>query len=47
MQRPGTGGILSSMQSSSKLASWLEEIDVVAANEALSQVDDSGHQTLL
>lgn len=45
--RPGAGSILATMKASSKLASWLEEVNVVTANEVLGQVYDGGHQTLL
>ena len=35
------------MKTSPKLSSGLEEVDVVAADEVLGQVDDGRHQTLL
>lgn len=47
MVRPRAGGILASVQASSKLSSWLKKINVVAANKVLGQIDDGGHQTLL
>lgn len=45
--RPGAGSILATVKASSKLASRLEEVDVITANKVLGQVDDGGHQTLL
>ena len=47
LYKPGAGSILASVQASSELTAWLEEVDIVTADKVLGQIDDGGHQTLL